>query len=342
MQKIATFLRRVRTMSLGRMLRYARIASRESGRPVLLILPDMVYCAFRYGVGYLDYHTFGFAHIRDRASRLTFMTMNDNLALVRRLNSSEDRRLFEDKLQFDRAFSDMIGRDFLGLANCSEQELLRFAGGKGRVFVKTLDGFGGLGVRCLEAAGPEELAARLRELAKQGYGLAEEAITQHPRMDLLCKSSVNTVRMVTLLNSSGQPHLIYSLVRMGMGTAPVDNISSGGMYSSLDPEGRIVAPAYCDKTGESYPKHPATGQQLTGFEIPFFPEARELVLRAALRYPRVRYVGWDVAITSDGPVLVEGNTIPGYDMCQNYRHNPSHRGILPLFEKVLGEELRLR
>ena len=49
---------------------------RESHRPRLLILIDMLWCVVRYGIGYLDYKVFGFAFIHGEA-RKTFMTMDD-------------------------------------------------------------------------------------------------------------------------------------------------------------------------------------------------------------------------------------------------------------------------
>mgnify|MGYP000770817060 FL=1 len=71
--------------SLKRMFRLIRAISRESHRPRLLILIDMLWCVVRYGIGYLDYKVFGFAFIHGEA-RKTFMTMDDNLALVRAVN----------------------------------------------------------------------------------------------------------------------------------------------------------------------------------------------------------------------------------------------------------------
>lgn len=59
--------------------------------------------------------------------------------------------------------------------------------------------------------------------------------------------------------------------------------------------------------------------------------------RAAFVEPHMRYVGWDVAITPDGPVFVEGNNLPGYDMVQNSRHRDE--GVLPLFKAKLGDDI---
>ncbi len=123
---------------------------------------------------------------------------------------------------------------------------------------------------------------------------------------------------------------MYTLVRMGNGTKAVDNISSGGMYAPVDENGVIFKPAFCDKTGELYEIHPFTKTKLVGFQIPFYAQAVEMVFEAAQRVPQVGYVGWDVAMAEDGPLLIEGNTMPGYDMPQNYYHlRMKRRGFSP-------------
>ena len=55
------------------------------------------------------------------------------------------------------------------------------------------------------------------------------------------------------------------------------------------------------------PIHPKTKTAFAGFELPFWSEARRLVERTALLFLPVRTIGWDVALTPNGPVVVEGN-----------------------------------
>ena len=62
--------------------------------------------------------------------------------------------------------------------------------------------------------------------------------------------------------------------------------------------------------------HPVTRTYFNKFELPFWKETKKLVLDAALVNQNIKVVGWDVAITKNGPILVEGNRRPGFDLVQ--------------------------
>jgi len=68
--------------------------------------------------------------------------------------------------------------------------------------------------------------------------------------------------------------------------------------------------------------HPDTGAPIEGRVLPFWPETVALACRAHAAFlPRV-IVGWDIAITSGGPVLIEGNGAPGIDLLQRAYREP--------------------
>ena len=41
-----------------------------------------------------------------------------------------------------------------------------------------------------------------------------------------------------------------------------------------------------------------------------------MVLDASLRSDKILVVGWDVAISDKGPIIIEGNRRPGFDLVQ--------------------------
>ena len=104
----------------------------------------------------------------------------------------------------------------------------------------------------------------------------------------------------------------------------------------VDPEdGRIVSVA-TDDYFNVYDEHPDTHIRFVGYQLPMIPEAIALAKRAAREIPQMRHVGWDVAITPDGPAIIEGNEYPGTDLCQLAPHYPEKTGLWPYYKKILG------
>lgn len=337
-RRIKTFLRRLRGMNFQKMWLLINTIHQEAHVPRLWVLADMMWCAVVYGIGYLDYRVFGFVYIHGKKRR-TFMTMNHNLTLVRHVNDKQYDPIFTDKVEFNKTFAAYIGRSWLDLRESDFEAFEAFVQGKKHIFAKVLDGFGGVGVTRVTLSEHDHLRDLYDALLENRQFLVEDRLIQHHEMDKLCATSINTIRITSVL-SKGEAHLMYALVRMGDGTKYVDNISSGGMYCPVNEDGVLTAPAFCDKTGQCYDIHPSTQTRLVGFRIPYFKQAQELVRQAAKVVPQIRYVGWDVAICEDGPKIIEGNTIPGYDMCQNYYHLPEgQEGILPKFQAVFGKDL---
>ena len=337
MERLKIWLRRFEDLSLVRLRNTIRGVQNQKNIPALFIFIDMIACYLILGTGYLDYYNFGFVNTPWKKRR-TFMTMPENVEICRRLDDPEKRMLFEDKISFLKTFSKYIGREWLDLRESGEEGFRAFVAKHPVFFAKSLDGSGGKEVKMMKTDSGTDLAALYKELCDNRRWLAEEPIKQHYEMNRLCPDSINTIRMTTVLKD-GVPHLMYSLVRVGAGGTEVDNVSSGGYHALLNDEGVIRGRAHHEKTFSLAEKHPMTGTIFEGFAIPRFSDARKMVLEAALVVPEVRYVGWDVAISENGPVFVEGNTLPGYDMCQNYGQiGPDRTGIKPLFKEVLGDE----
>lgn len=152
-------------------------------------------------------------------------------------------------------------------------------------------------------------------------------------MASLHPKSLNTVRIPTI-RYDDRVEIIHPFLRMGRGDAVVDNAGAGGIMGNVDVTTGVVYAA-SDELGRAYTQHPDTGVELIGFVIPQWKEAVEQVKEMAMVLPSVRYVGWDMALTKSGWVMIEGN-----DKGQFIFQVADRKGFRDEFEKIRKELLK--
>ncbi|MBQ6559863.1 MAG: hypothetical protein IJL85_03435 [Erysipelotrichaceae bacterium] len=323
--------------SFQRLFNNAKAVHEYSHKPTLLILADMAQCILRDHIGYMEYNLF---HFVGKAQKLrdTYVTFDYSQHLFKTLNDPEYLPLFNDKLSFNKIFKEYLGREFLDVSEASFDDFVVFCKGKNKIFAKPNDSCSGKGIYRNFAIDKDTNLKELYGYLKDKHLFVEDSIVQHEKMSMLHSSSINTVRVTTVLDKKDTAHVMYALQRIGIGDMSVDNVGSGGIYTVLSEDGRIVNPCWSDKTISTYTEHPTSGMPLIGFEVPYFKEALELCRKAALVEKHIRYVGWDIAISDKGPIIVEGNPLPGYDMPQNYFVTNKDTGLKPAFEEILNQE----
>lgn len=141
-----------------------------------------------------------------------------------------------------------------------------------------------------------------------GRFLFQERIEQHPAMSALHPASVNTVRIISFLRD-GKPVVFCASARMGTGGRAVDNWSTGGLTIGVDAQTGELQPEAFFKPGYGgrIAQHPDTGVVFKGLRVPHFREAAQFVLHLHEYLPQIHSVGWDIAISTRGPVVLEGN-----------------------------------
>lgn len=333
--KLISILNRFELSSFKRLFQNAKAVSKYSGRSFLYCLYDMSKCIINDGIGYMEYNLFHFIDKPDD-KRKTYIVFNHSQKIFKMLNEKEYIRDFDDKLKFNQIFRDYIGREYIDAAHCSDEEFEKYCKGKEAIFCKPTDSCSGMGIYKKINLKEVEDVNKLHKFMIDNDLFCEDIIVQHEEMNKLNLNSINTIR-ITTITKDGVAYPMYSVLRMGINNATVDNVGSGGIYTVLDENGTIKNPCWSDKTISTYTEHPTTGFKLIGFKVPMYKEAVELVKKAAVLHEHVRYVGWDIAITDKGPIIVEGNQLPGYDMPQNYFVTNSDTGLLPEFEKILGK-----
>lgn len=324
----------------GDLLRHVSAAAKEAhalcGKSRTSLFFDILRCGTTYGAGPTDYMMFRFYELDD-AERATYLTRVSSAAFVKRVNDRAYSPIFNDKNTFFEKFGDLMGRSTYNLPQGDLEGFRAFMADKDAVMAKPVDADCGRGIEKLHLAdfgSAEALWDYLRSPDKP-FGIAEEVLQQHPDMAALHPSSVNCVRVATFVKDDGEPTVIYAACKAGTGGAECDNTGRGGVTCLLDIDsGVIISNGHSEELDE-YVTHPTTGITLKGYHIPMAAECKALALKAALRYPGFRYVGWDICITPNGPVLVEGNDYPGYDLAQIPDHDAPHPrlGLVPCFTK---------
>ena len=326
-------LDRLTKMDYKRMWSVTATVSERSGisRPRLML--DMLVCAAKYNAGYMDYMIARMWEQND-AQRRTVLTRGINNQIVRRMNDKADWHAFDDKAAFNRAFSKWITRDWMEADGQTSIDALKtFLKGKQTVFVKPLEGSSGQGIEKYTAPDWTDMDAFASKVRAVGKCVIEEGIVQHPRMAELNPGSVNTVRISTLIGDKKEG-IVYAFLRIGNGKI-MDNVDCGGMAARVDLiSGKLLTVA-ADKAGNTFTKHPITGTEIIGFQLPCFEEAKAMCLEAMRMVPSMRYVAWDVALTEQGPTLIEGNSFPSHAVPQFAAHYPDKIGILPEFWKFI-------
>ncbi len=308
---------------------------KKSGKNKFAILLDMVGCAVKYGAGYYDYCLFEYYNMNSK-QRKTYLTRFKNKKLMRTLNDCNFTEIFDKKTLFYQNFADFIGRDFLLLdSNTTVKQVQDFVNGKEYIIAKPSEGECGKGIQKLKIADFDNADSLYNYLMDRSnnFDVIEDLVIQHPKMSELYPHSVNCFRMVTLVNN-GVAHTLYAVLKTGNNGKFTDNLESGGFCCHVDmSDGTVIGPGH-DNRGNLSEIHPATNVAFRGFKPPFFNEAVELVQRAALVIPQVRYIGWDVCITENGPLIIEGNNYPAYDFPQLPDDSQNRVGLLKKIQDI--------
>ena len=332
MSRLSYMLKRAAKMNYGAMLSTANMLHKKTGKSRIWLMADMTKCAVKYNAGYVDYKIAEMYRLND-AQRATQITRGISNSIVARMNDKRFWHFFDNKTEFNELFSAQVKREWLNLSQASEEQFAAFLKGRGDIICKPIDGSSGQGIlKCTpeDYADPAALYQRLKEA---GIGIVEDKVIQHEAIAALCPTSVNTIRVATLLGDKKEG-IVYAYIRIGNGKV-MDNVDCGGMAAPVDLETGVISGVGANKAGEAYELHPMTGKRIPGTQIPYWDEVKRMCLDAMHVVPQVRFVAWDVAITPDGPVFIEGNSFPSHAIPQFAAHFPDGIGILPRFEEFI-------
>jgi Sugar-transfer associated ATP-grasp len=143
-------------------------------------------------------------------------------------------------------------------------------------------------------------------LDPQAY-LIEERVRPHPALAELVGPTLCCVRVVTFIGTNGAPGILGAVYKIQPKPLGVDHLSHGAIGSWVDPETGTLAQGRTRHELGYTSVIPGTDKTFVGFKLPHWTEVRDVALKAARVFPWARSIGWDIAISDRGPVLIEGN-----------------------------------
>lgn len=294
----------------------------------------------RNGASYEHYAVYGFWDL-SKEEQDTYFTKGDARKLSKLYNTNKKLiRIFMDKDLFLKNFDQFIGRPWLATDDMDYDTFKQKFISEKKIIYKPIASSGGKGIEVFEL-NKNNRQTVFNQIKEYPRGIIEGFVNQHSKMKKLSVNSVNTIRVVTVQTyndvpgvEKGKVHFLYAGIRMGCGDSYVDNLHSGGMMANVDIDTGVVMTPAVDFNRNSYTHHPETGEKIIGFKVPYFNEIKKLIVSAYGSLPG--YYGWDIAITEDGPIVIEVNTAPGA-VCLQSPFVPDKKGMRHVIAKYLGE-----
>lgn len=334
MEKIKYLFGRIKNINFKRMFSTIDEIHELSGKSKIYLFFDIINCALRYQSGYVDYLLFEMWRL-NKDERKTVLTRGKNNVFVKYYNNPSYNHIFLNKNEFNEKFKKYLNREYIILNGNNKDEFNKFLKGKKVIFCKPTSGTHG---DSMEKIVISEFKGDLYDyLYNKNLILVEEVVIQCEEMNKLYPYAINTVRIITVHKYEGEVLVVAAYQRIGNHGYIVDNYNGGGMVVPINEKTGIIEYPAVDKRKQIYYKHPMTDTPIVGFKVPKFSSAVNLAKKAAKVIDEIRYVGWDIAITDKGPVIIEGNEYPGHDIYQLPVHRTNNIGVLPKFEESLGK-----
>ncbi len=160
-----------------------------------------------------------------------------------------------------------------------------------------------------------QLYSYLAERARHDQLILQHTLAGHDDLCGLCgTSAVQSVRLVTFVTPDGECKILFSRFKLVVDGNQTDNFASGhsgNLIADVDLQSGQINKAFSKQPGTvgltPIVAHPNSETRLSGFVIPYWQSALDLAEKAAHAFLPLRLLAWDIAITPEGPVLLEAN-----------------------------------
>lgn len=167
-----------------------------------------------------------------------------------------------------------------------------------------------------------ELVCYCRQRANEHQLIVQPRLRNHPSIEQFSNGALCTLRVISYHLPKTKPALFQSCFRMPVGMAEADNFNAGGIAAGVSERGKLGVAVGKDVRAGLFTHHPDTRARFEGVELPYWQQMVDLALLAHERLGAPCFVGWDIALTINGPIVLEGNDKFGVDLAQMPQGQP--------------------
>lgn len=313
--------------------------SESFGIPVIRQWIEQVLFGVIYGRPPHIYYMYGLFDKKRRTHVRDYITPQEFRGLVEAAGDLATVAVMDDKLMFETA-CERAGLPCLKTRIIMEKGAAELATGKQcrslppeDLFVKPSSAHGGEG--CIsytwEGGGyhgsdgsfvrSDVLFQRLCSLSFSAKLLIQPRLRNHSELEKSGLSTLSTVRVLSAIHRNGDIVILRAIFKIPTAGMVIDNLGAGGIGCPVDLyDGRLRA-GYKKASPVPVEYHPETGISFQSIQIPLWEGVVELAANAHSTFPGLAFAGWDIAVTCEGPVLVEGNGFPAVESMQQ-AHGP--------------------
>lgn len=275
------------------------------------VFADFIMSYLKYKFFTDDYFVIGNGYTLSRYEKERFFSYGRAVELMNKVNDSSYTHLIENKAEALYLFKDLISRNWLYTSKVAFEDFLDFVANTPIFIAKPVGGKCGRGIEKYSTKGLSEKELKpLYDCFVSNDILLEECLKAHDDI-YLGTTALSTFRIYTMIDKKGFVHILKAKYRVGTGDAITDTADGCIAYPISIKNGIIEGPGINEVLNSNlYYFHPGCDKLMVGMKIPMWNHVLEIVTKAALLIPQVRYIGWDIAITNNSIEIIEANHDP--------------------------------
>jgi hypothetical protein len=193
-----------------------------------------------------------------------------------------------------------------------------------KLFVKPVSGQGGYGIYIFNRDHNGQYFTKnrdvfneefLKKIGSMNNYIIQPGLEQDHEISKIYPHSINTCRIATE-NINGNVRVLCATLRMGRGGMQIDNGSQGGVILKIDVDTGSLGNYFTTEQSEYFDIHPDTNFDPKNNTLSKWKEVKKFVTNSARKLTQFTYLGWDIALTNNGPLAIETNLAFGLDHFQ--------------------------